>query len=83
MSFMPFVTFILSRFDERKLFIICGIIPMIVGRVIMLPIPGQPKLAHQDCLNNTVWDGDLGSCVAVDNFTTTLPGKSILGPIKN
>jgi len=31
-----------KRFDERLLLVVLGIIPMILGRVIMFPIPGQP-----------------------------------------
>ena len=32
----------LYRFDERLLLVVCGIVPMILGRVVMFPIPGQP-----------------------------------------
>merc|ERR1719244_558687 len=32
-----------KRFDERNLLIVLGIFPMILGRVIMFPIPGQPN----------------------------------------
>jgi len=31
-----------KRFDERLLLFLLGIIPMILGRVVMFPIPGQP-----------------------------------------
>lgn len=30
------------RFDERLLLFLLGIIPMILGRLVMFPIPGQP-----------------------------------------
>jgi len=31
-----------KRFDERLLLFLLGIIPMILGRLVMFPIPGQP-----------------------------------------
>jgi len=31
-----------KRFDERTLLLVCGIVPMILGRVVMFPLPGQP-----------------------------------------
>ena len=30
------------RFDERYLLVLLGVVPMILGRVVMFPLPGQP-----------------------------------------
>merc|ERR1719348_594051 len=56
-----------KRFDERKLLILCGILPMILGRVIMFPIPGQPNppiKQNINCLGDQVWDPDKLACHA-------------------
>jgi len=56
-----------KRFDERKLLIVCGILPMILGRVIMFPIPGRPNppiKQNINCLGNQVWNPALGVCQA-------------------
>jgi hypothetical protein len=31
------------RFDERVLLVVLGMVPMILGRIVMFPIPGQPS----------------------------------------
>ena len=32
----------IARFDERYLLVLLGVVPMILGRVVMFPLPGQP-----------------------------------------
>ena len=44
-----------KRFDERKILIFAGIIPMILARTIMLPIPGLP---HAELANKTKNNSD-------------------------
>ena len=33
---------LIPRFDERYLLVLLGVVPMILGRVVMFPLPGQP-----------------------------------------
>ena len=49
------------RVDERWLLVVLGAGPMLVGRIVMLPIPG---LDHPpvNCLSNTSWVADFQEC---------------------
>jgi len=64
-----------KRFDERKLLLTCGILPMILGRIIMFPIPGQPHppiRQNINCLGNQVWNPSIGACqTPINNDTST------------
>merc|ERR550519_345581 len=47
---------------------------MILGRLIMLPIPGQPYPPIKqtiNCLDTQVWDPEVGHCVTLSNLTST------------
>jgi len=64
-----------KRFDERMLLIVLGIIPMILGRVVMFPIPGRPNPPLKqsvDCLDGQIIvNGTV--CVYPESTTTALP----------
>ncbi len=42
-----------QRFDERKLLILCGIIPMMIGRALMMPWPNGPDIKMADHSEDT------------------------------
>ncbi len=46
----------LLRYDERKLLIICGILPMILARALTLPWPGGPdiQMAEEETTTTTL-----------------------------
>ena len=72
-----------KRFDERLLLVVLGILPMLVGRMVMLPIPGvdhppvncfsqadwAPEF-HADCDNITTM---ISTSPTTTTTTTTLP----------
>ena len=52
----------LSRcLDERWLLLLVGTLPMVLGRIVMLPIPGQDH-PPVNCLSNTSWVADFPDC---------------------
>jgi len=72
-----------KRFDERWLLILCGILPMILGRVIMFPIPGRPNppiKQNINCLGNQVWNPAEEACQAVINNQTQGPEIFLVYP---
>jgi len=73
-----------KRFDERKLLITCGILPMILGRVIMFPIPGQPNPPIKqtiNCLGDQVWNPEVQACQSpIFNHTDTISGFQFFIP---
>merc|ERR1711935_593289 len=66
-----------KRFDERTLLIALGILPMILGRVIMFPIPGQPNPPLKqsvDCFEGQII---VNGTYCVDADTTTAFGAAL------
>jgi len=68
-----------KRFDERMLLLVAGLIPMIVGRIVMFPFPGAgmpPIRQNNDCLGAFMeWNSLNNSCVmngTVVNMTEPL-----------
>ena len=70
-----------KRFDERLLLLVLGILPMLVGRAVMLPIPGvdHPPV---NCFSEAEWAPDFHadcdnitmiSTSTTTTTTTTLP----------
>ena len=49
------------RVDERVLLVVVGAVPMLLGRLVMLPLPGtdHPPL---DCLSNCSWVANFPGC---------------------
>ena len=64
-----------KRFDERLLLLVLGILPMLLGRAVMLPIPGvdHPPV---NCFSEADWAPEFhDDCDNITMFssTTTIP----------
>ena len=63
-----------KRFDERLLLLVLGILPMLLGRAVMLPIPGvdHPPV---NCFSQAEWapefNADCDNITMVSSTTTT------------
>ena len=67
-KFTVLIDFLLNRFDERKLLIFFTIIASAIGRILFLPIPGQPS--PPVCTNSTEagYDFDHSAFTARSHF---------------
>ena len=56
------VPVITKKFDERKVYLICGLLPMFLARIVVLPIPGfDPPTyisSNSSSPNETYYSGD-------------------------
>jgi len=51
-----------KRFDERLLLFVLGIIPMLIGRMIMFPIPSLAPHPPVNCFSNASWIPNFPDC---------------------
>ena len=49
------------RVDERVLLVLVGAVPMLLGRLVMLPVPGTSH-PPVDCLSNCSWVANFPGC---------------------
>ena len=61
-----------KRFDERWLLLLAGILPMLLGRAVMLPIPG---VSHPpvNCNSQAHWAPDFQQDCNITSTTTSPP----------
>ena len=78
-----------KRFDERWLLLVAGILPMLLGRAVMLPIPGvdHPPV---NCNSPADWAPDfLQDChdilspTTTTTTTTTITSTTTVAPMYN
>jgi hypothetical protein len=65
--------FLLIRFDERKILIFVGILFMIIGRILMLPIPGRDPPRPPDDPSTTTVEPSTTTVYPFGNETTPNP----------
>ncbi|MPC35351.1 Major facilitator superfamily domain-containing protein 8 [Portunus trituberculatus] len=73
----PFSGFLSRKFDERKVLLLGGFIPMIIGMLLFLPYPGM-KIPRQNCTSSVTSSYTTFESSALPNNTSSFEIDNLL-----